>query len=123
MGEYHLWNVYLRGRIFNNNLSRTFATKLDPSKFQNFLIEWIPESDIPEVNVFVQVDMLSITEDYYNFIIDYKYETVWRGSDGFGGIFDGPPANISTNLDNGALGFFFAAGVSSYQFELRRIID
>ena len=36
-------------------------------------------------------------------------ETEWRG-----GLFDSPPANVPSNVSNGALGYFGAAGRSEY---------
>lgn len=51
----------------------------------------------------VRVQMFGISKAYYEFL-DALGKAVYRG-----GLFDGPPANVPTNFNNGALGFFVAA--------------
>jgi hypothetical protein len=52
----------------------------------------------------ITLRMSSITEDYFYFIADFLNETFeFRNP-----LFSGPPANISTNLSEGAVGFFAA---------------
>jgi hypothetical protein len=52
--------------------------------------------------------MAGITEEYYNFVVDVMNETFeFRNP-----LFSGPPANISTNISNGGMGFFTAYAVS-----------
>lgn len=48
----------------------------------------------------ITLEIQAITQQYYQFILDVFYES--HGSDPFGG----QPANVSTNLSNGAVGFF-----------------
>ncbi|MGC9341509.1 MAG: DUF4249 family protein, partial [Bacteroidales bacterium] len=45
----------------------------------------------------------SITEEYYNFLVEAQSESFGQNP-----LFSGPPANISSNVSNGALGFFTA---------------
>jgi len=47
------------------------------------------------------VETNSITENYYNYIISFFLETKWSSAS-----FGGPPANIETNINNGAVGYF-----------------
>jgi len=48
--------------------------------------------------------MSGITKEYYNFVIELMDETFeFRNP-----LFSGPPANVSTNISNGAVGFFAA---------------
>jgi hypothetical protein len=54
----------------------------------------------------ITLETLAITEKYYNFIIDVFIES--QGSDPFGG----QPANISTNISNNGVGFFYAYSVA-----------
>jgi len=49
----------------------------------------------------IMLEMLSIEESYYDFILKVMSETDWDG-----GPFDGPPANFYGNISNEALGFF-----------------
>ena len=56
----------------------------------------------------VTLEMNSITEEYYNFILEAQTEI--RPSTP---LFSGPPANISSNISNGALGIFTAYSAAS----------
>lgn len=59
-----------------------------------------------EVGDTILFEMHSISEEAFDYFIAVMLETEWRG-----GIFDTPPANIPSNLSNGALGFFNASAV------------
>ena len=50
----------------------------------------------------------NITEEYFNYILEVHSELMSNVP-----IFSGPPANVSTNVDNGAVGYF-AAYTSAY---------
>lgn len=49
----------------------------------------------------------SITKEHEAFLRSLLFETTWRG-----GYFDEAPANVRTNLSNGAFGFFGACAVA-----------
>ena len=66
------------------------------------IFEGIPVTEIVPGSI-VRVQMFGISKGYYDFL-DGLGKQVFRG-----GLFDGPPANISSNFDNGALGYFVAA--------------
>ncbi len=51
----------------------------------------------------VTVIMSGITEDYYYFIKEVKEEAFGQNP-----MFSGPPANVSSNINNGGIGFFAA---------------
>jgi hypothetical protein len=55
----------------------------------------------------ITVEMNGIGQNYESFIIDAQAEV--RGSNP---LFSGPPANVTGNLSNGAIGFFAAYSVS-----------
>ena len=55
----------------------------------------------------VTLEINGITEDYYNFILEAQSEIFYQNP-----IFSGPPANISSNVSNGSLGFFIAYSVA-----------
>ena len=47
-----------------------------------------------------------ITEEAFDFFLAIQFETIYKG-----GLYDTPPANIPSNVNNGAVGFFVTAGV------------
>jgi hypothetical protein len=54
----------------------------------------------------ITLEMYGITKEYFKFLIEAQTELF-----GSNPLFSGPPANISTNLSNGASGFFAAVSV------------
>jgi hypothetical protein len=54
----------------------------------------------------VTLELNSITEAYYNFIVEAQNEIFGNNP-----LFSGPPANVSTNLENGAVGIFTAYSI------------
>jgi len=55
----------------------------------------------------ITLEINGITEEYYNFILEAQSEIFYQTP-----IFSGPPANISSNISNGALGFFTAYSIT-----------
>ncbi len=54
----------------------------------------------------ITFELNGITGDYYKFIIEAQSEIFYHTP-----LFSGPPANISTNISNGAIGFFTAYSI------------
>jgi len=65
------------------------------------------EREVIRVGDTITFQGCSITEDYYNFIITLQSETGFQTP-----LFSGPPANVKSNINNGAAGFFAAYGVA-----------
>ena len=55
----------------------------------------------------IYVEVSNITKGYYDFVSDCQNQ-----KDGSNSFFGGPPANISTNISNGARGYFTAYSTS-----------
>jgi len=73
----------------------------------------IKKEYIDKDTVNLKVELSSISKVEYDYFYSLMYETDYRGS-----IFDGPPANISTNITNGALGFFSVSAISSFETKI-----
>ena len=52
------------------------------------------------------LEQYRITKEAFDFFLAIQYETVYRG-----GLYDTPPANVPSNVSNGAVGFFVTAAV------------
>jgi hypothetical protein len=107
-GDFYLWNLYINDTIFNKyywNSTFTDDKFVNGSYIHDFMVYFIENSDLKKDTNSIVLESLSITKNYYNFLVDSNQETVWRGSP-----WDAPPANISSNLVNGA-GFFKASAV------------
>lgn len=115
-GDFYQWDVYLDSSLHNGSLENMVFSSddfVDGAYIPGLELYYFAPEDLTNDTSEVKVDMLSIPRNYYEFLIAASLETVWNG-----GPFDGPPANIKGNLSNGALGFFLASDVSSYQFKL-----
>lgn len=71
------------------------------------------EADSLPSKPLLTVDLLTVSEDYYNFISELTSETVANMT-----ILEGPPANIRTNISNGAVGFFSAKAKTTASLKL-----
>ena len=59
--------------------------------------------EVLEVGDTVTFEINGVTKDYYNYIIEAQSAVFGQTP-----MFSGPPANVRTNLDNNAIGYFAA---------------
>ncbi len=71
-----------------------------------FLSDDKPE-EVVNVGDTITFEINGITEDYYNYIIEAQSQVFPQTP-----LFSGPPANIRSNIDNDAIGFFAAYSVN-----------
>jgi len=58
----------------------------------------------------IRYEQLSVSKDIYENLNATLLETEWRG-----GLFDGAPANVPSNIDNGAVGAFIVADIEAME--------
>lgn len=111
--DFYMFNVYKNGILITDTIDEVMAVddRLFNGKFTNGIgAAWLDEEKEDE-KVYpgdtIVLQMCSITEEYVNFIWEIQEETGYSMP-----LFSGPPANISSNINNGALGFFVAYSVS-----------
>jgi hypothetical protein len=107
-GDFYFWNLYINDTIFNKYYWNSMFTDdkfVNGSYIHDFMVYFIQNSDLMKDTNSLVLESLSISKNYYNFLTDSNLETVWRGSP-----WDAPPANINSNIVNGA-GFFKASAV------------
>ncbi len=115
LGDYYLFKYYINNRLESDTVREySFADDefIDGLSFDTAGFNLVPiyfiESELVEVGDTVKLEVLSINEDYNDFLISVLLQSEFRG-----GLFDGPAANVGSNFDNGALGYFIASDVSS----------
>ncbi len=111
LGNYYMWNYYIDGKIATDTLKLKIFfddNNVNGSYIANWAVFSIEEEDIVNDKTKVTVEGLSISKAEYDFCVAFMLETEWKG-----GLFDGPPANIPSNISNGGLGFFSASAVTS----------
>lgn len=113
--DFYTFNIIKNNILITDTINKVGITddRFFNGSYTNGVPVYFLSDDDPVEKVFpgdtITLQMSGITKEYYQFIIDVQTETF----DYSNPLFSGPPANISTNLSDGAIGFF-AAFSSSY---------
>lgn len=103
-GDFYIWKYYINNVLVTDTLSEvTFASDelVNGSYVSNLEVGFLSlEEGKPGDTLSVETNCVS--ESYFSFFVSFLSETRWSG----GGGFSGPPANVETNMNNGAVGFF-----------------
>lgn len=110
--NYYNFKLWRNSELLNKRLS-DYTVQPDDF-FQDNYIPGLPigflDDDEEDEVVFpgdtVTLEVNSISEAYYNFITEAQNEIFGNNP-----LFSGPPANVSTNLENGAVGIFTAYAI------------
>lgn len=103
--NYYMFNVLRNDTLITDSISETFVTDdrlVDDMYINGAYVNFLPGSDLAPGDKVTLVTS-SITADYYGFILELQTEIGYKDP-----LFSGPPANVSTNLNNGAVGYFSA---------------
>lgn len=132
----YMWNIYMNSKCVTDSLKNKIL--LDDSQFNGYPLNDISlifytEEKMDEITgirdysitdsvkyiypdtIQVTIEMMEIPLEYLHFINEVMLETFWKG-----GLFDGPPANITSNVSNQGVGFFYAASTDYYSFTIIR---
>lgn len=113
LGDAYFWRIDINDEPIRDDLDELSFVEdsfYDGSPIINVEIDILyPEEDAVSGDT-VLIEQWNIGFDAYEIINAIKIETDWRG-----GLFDSPPANVPTNISNGAVGFFGTAGVSTFE--------
>ena len=105
--DWYLFKVYRNNVLVSDTLTEWFAQTDDlfngnyTNGITSQLLQDEYEDERPDVGDTVTFEINGITEEFYNFVIGMQMEIMFSAP-----LFSGPPANVSTNLTNDALGFF-----------------
>lgn len=112
LGNHYMWNIWQNGEPQTDTLRQVQFVQ-DELVDGNY-IEWWQFYDLKaEPGDQIYVEQMAISKEIFDGFIAVMLETDWRG-----GIFDSPPANVPTNVNGGALGFFVTGAVTTYEFEI-----
>lgn len=110
-GDYYAWKVLINGEYRSDTLTDIFFASDDYIDdglyFEAWAIEYIDINDVNSGDV-VTLEQHQLSKQSFDLYNSIMSETEWRG-----GIFDAPPANVSSNVDNGAFGNFVVSSVKS----------
>ncbi len=107
-GDFYAWRIYVNGELRTDTITELLSQSDEFLPDGTYLFE-VELTDIEDVvsGDTVMVSQNAISESTYDAYLAVLFQTEFRG-----GIFDSPPANIPTNLSEGALGIFSAGGES-----------
>jgi len=109
-GDCYQWELFIDGNHESDTLrNKNFVTDefVNGHYFDNWSVYQIEEEKIENDTTVIKLQMLSISKEQYDFQMAVMLETDFSGAG-----FNGPPANIPTNISNGAIGFFRASAVT-----------
>ncbi len=103
--NFYMFNGLRNGKIITDSVSRVRVSddRLYNGNYTNGTVVLVLNEDELSPGDIFTLELSNITEEYANFILDLQAEI--RPHDP---MFSGPPANVSTNITNGAVGFFAA---------------
>lgn len=112
VGDNYMWRTFVNGEALRDTLGE--ISFIDDGIYDGNYVSGDPVDylDTPSEAVpgdTIHLEQWNIGTEAYDIFIGILNETQWNG-----GIFDAPPANVETNMSNGALGYFGAAGISEY---------
>lgn len=122
--DFYRFDIIKNGELITDTINEPFVTDdiLFNGQFTNGIavgyLQVENPQEIVEIGDTITLRLSSITEAYYTFLLDVIDESGYNSP-----LFDGPPANIRGNINNGAIGFFAATAVdySSTTFDGEKI--
>lgn len=109
LGHSYMYLLYINSVLYSDSLSElNFANDdfVNGKYVRDYIVYRIREGDIHPGYDFITLEMYSISPAYYDYLSAMLLETVWKGSP-----WDGPPANVTGNINNGAKGYFRVSDV------------
>ena len=111
--DFYMFNIFKNGELLTDTINDRFIS--DDAFFNgNYTngigVGYLDQSDEREVlrpGDTVTFQGCNIPEEYFNFVLELQSETGFQTP-----LFSGPPANVKSNINNGAAGFFAAYSVS-----------
>jgi hypothetical protein len=101
--NFYMFNAWVNGEAITDSLSRVGVVDdriVDGTYLNGIWILFLNEDEVA-LNDTVVVTTSSITEDYYRYLTEAQTELRPKNP-----LFSGPPANVRSNISNGAIGYF-----------------
>ncbi len=110
--NYYMFNTYKNGILMTDTINKVMATddRFYNGNYTNGAGVGYLRKDVPREVVYpgdtITIQIAGITKEYLYFIWDVQTESGYQNP-----LISGPPANITGNINNGAIGFFAAYSV------------
>ncbi len=122
--DFYLMKVYKNGVLVSDSVSEYFVTDdvLFNGNYTNGIasqfLDQNKADEIIRLGDIITLEIDGINEDYYNYLLELQQEL--QGSNP---IFSGPPANVKSNINNGALGFFTTYSLTRASVVVKELPD
>lgn len=110
-GDHYLWFLNKNGERYTDKFDDWFFTNDNGVNGNEIDADFYDFFALP--GDVIELEQMSITKEAHDYMFGVSSE-IYRG-----GLFDGAPANVSTNLDNGALGFFITSDISTQSLTIQ----
>jgi len=110
LGDHYMWKTFVNGVALRDSLAEiSFVDDelYDGNYVAGVGVDYVDQGTEANAGDTIHLEQWNIGTEAYDIFIGILNETAWNG-----GLFDAPPANVKTNMSNGALGYFGAAGIS-----------
>ena len=111
LGDAYIWYTYVNGVGIKDTLRELTISEdgpYDGGLVENVEIDFVDMESEAVMGDTLLLEQWNIGFDSYEVLNEILNQTAFQG-----GIFDAPPANVSTNISNGALGLWGAASIES----------
>lgn len=116
--NYYLFETEINGKQLSTikDVSYADSSFLLNNQFIDVVVTYIDKLDLKDGSNTISLRMESIDKDYRDFLEAFGFQL--NNGEDFGGLFDGPAANIPSNVSNGAVGMFRASAVATKSIEI-----
>lgn len=111
--DFYMFRLYKNGELLSDSLNKVLVTddRFYNGNYTNGIGVGFLNQDVDREIVtpgdLLTIESARITEEYYQFVSQLQIQSGYQNP-----MFSGPPANITGNISNGAIGFFAAYPVS-----------
>jgi len=111
--DFYMFNIFKNGELLTDTINNRFVSsdELYNGNYTNGIgvgyLNQTNEREVLRPGDTITFQAGNINEEYYNFIVTLQAETGFQTP-----LFSGPPANVKSNVSNGAVGFFAAYGLT-----------
>jgi len=111
--DFYMFNIFKNGELLTDTIRNRFVSDdaFYNGNYTNGIgvgyLDQSYEREVLHAGDIITFQGCNITEEYFNFVVTLQTETGFQTP-----LFSGPPANVKSNISNGAVGFFTAYGVS-----------
>ena len=118
--DYYLFNSRVNGRIVTDSILKKAVRedKFFNGRYISGALVQVFNKDVLEIGDNYTLMVSNITKEYYDYMVALQDEVGEKNP-----LFSGPPANVGSNISNGAQGFFTSFLTTSYTVKIQEKVN